>query len=132
MEISDSPGHLMLLKLLQREEDLSNRRISGKETRLDTLRREMKLFRYWKVYGQILRKKTDNRGITRCIQELRMKGVCFDLSKEPRNGKRIRMKSSSVEIKWKPATWCSRYFITVGLVLASALVLPLCKLMICS
>ncbi|KAK9070633.1 hypothetical protein SSX86_011035 [Deinandra increscens subsp. villosa] len=183
MEISESPGHLLLLKLLQREEDLSGRRIARKETRLDTLRREvfqlclffftfhglfltilfsssrnaagvgvcrkwwipmitslsfcvvmvflvhMKLVRYWKVYGQILREKTDNRGLTRCIQELRMKGVSFDLSKEPGNGK--RMKSSSVEIKWKPVTWCSRYLVTICLSAGSGLVLPVCKFMIC-
>ncbi|KAJ0561354.1 hypothetical protein HanHA300_Chr06g0222001 [Helianthus annuus] len=184
MEISDSPGHLLLLKLLQREEDLSGRRIAGKERRLDTLKREvfqlclfffafhglfltilfgsssndlgvsvcrkwwipmitslsfclvmvflvqMKLFQYWKVYGQILREKTDNRSLTRCIQELRMKGVSFDLSKEPGNGK--KMKSSSVEIKWKPVDWRCRYVVTIGLVAVSGLVLPVCKFMICS
>lgn len=184
MEISESPGHLLLLKLLQREEDLSGRRIAGKETRLDTLRREifqlclffftfhglfltilftssnddvgidvchkwwipmitslsfcvvmvflvqMKLYRYWKVYGRIHQEKSDNRSITRCIQELRMKGVSFDLSKEPGNGK--RMKSSSVEIKWKPVTWCSQYLVTICLVLASGLALPVCKFMVCA
>ncbi|MFS7897212.1 hypothetical protein Hanom_Chr00s007368g01737611 [Helianthus anomalus] len=163
MEISDSPGHLLLLKLLQREEDLSGRRIAGKERRLDTLKREVFqlclfffafhglfltilfgsssndlgvsvcrkcLFQYWKVYGQILREKTDNRSLTRCIQELRMKGVSFDLSKEPGNGK--KKKSSSVEIKWKPVEWCCRYFVTIGVVAVSGLVLPVCKFMICS
>lgn len=183
MEISESPGHLLLLKLLQREEDLSGRRIAGKERSLDTLRREifqlclffftfhglfltilftssnndlgvgvcekwwipmitslsfclvmvflvqMKLFRYWNVNKQIQREKTDNRGITRCIQELRMKGVSFDLSKEPGIGK--RMKSSSVEIKWKPVTWCYQYLVTICLLSASGLALPLYKFMIC-
>nr|XP_043622782.1 uncharacterized protein LOC122594381 [Erigeron canadensis] len=196
MEISESPGHLLLLKLLQREEDLSARRISRKETRLDTLKRQvfqlclffftfhglfltllftsynnnnnnnnnstndvdiidslcskwwipmitsltfslvmvvlvqMKLFGFWKVYRQIQREKSESRGVTRCIQELRMKGVSFDLSKGPGNGS--RMKSSSVEIKWKPVTWCSQYFVTIGLVMFSGLVLPICKFMICS
>ncbi|XP_076934798.1 uncharacterized protein LOC143601215 [Bidens hawaiensis] len=185
MEISDSPGHLLLLKLLQREEDLSGRLIALKETRLDTLRRQvfqlclfffafhilfftilfgssnnnnvagvtvchkwwipmttsssfcivmvvlvhMKIFSYWKVHGQILRAKTENRGLARCIQELRMKGVSFDLSKEANNGK--SMKSSSVEIKWKPITYCRRYLVTICLVLASGLVLPVCKFMVC-
>ncbi|KAF5771958.1 hypothetical protein HanRHA438_Chr13g0582291 [Helianthus annuus] len=41
MEISDSPGHLLLLRLSQREEDLSGRIIVGKERRLDTLKREV-------------------------------------------------------------------------------------------
>ncbi|MFS7940616.1 hypothetical protein Hanom_Chr05g00466531 [Helianthus anomalus] len=41
MEISYSPGHLLLLKLLQREEDLPGHRVAGKERRLDTLKREV-------------------------------------------------------------------------------------------
>lgn len=91
---------------------------------------QMKLFMFWKVCGEIQREKTDNRGLMRCIRELRSKGVSFDLSKEPGiNGKRI--KSSSVEIKWKPVTWCSKYFVTMCLVLVSGLVLPVCKFVAC-
>ncbi|XP_071696156.1 uncharacterized protein [Rutidosis leptorrhynchoides] len=194
MKISESPGHLLLLKLLQREEHLSGRRIARKETRLDALRREvfqlclffftfhglfltilftsyinksnanvkndemgfgvcekwwipmitslsfcivmvclvqLKLFSYWKVFGQIQREKIDNRRLTRCIQELRMKGVSFDLSKEPGNNGN-RMKCSSVVITWKPVTWCSKYFVTICLVFASGLVVPICKFMICA
>ncbi|KAF8409812.1 hypothetical protein HHK36_005891 [Tetracentron sinense] len=41
MEISESPGHLLLLKLWQREEDLFGRRIAIKETRMDNIRREI-------------------------------------------------------------------------------------------
>ncbi|KAI8012453.1 hypothetical protein LOK49_LG06G00174 [Camellia lanceoleosa] len=41
MEISHSPGHLLLLKLLQREEHLSAHRITIKETRKDTIGREI-------------------------------------------------------------------------------------------
>ncbi|KAK7825319.1 tho complex subunit 3 [Quercus suber] len=41
MEISESPGHLLLLKLWQREEDLYGRRIALKETRIDSLKREV-------------------------------------------------------------------------------------------
>ncbi|KAK4850031.1 hypothetical protein QYF36_003223 [Acer negundo] len=168
MEISQSPGHLLLLKLWQREEDRFGRRISLKESRMDSIRREIfqlccfflifhgffltllftssdehnnssssckkwwipsmlslstslvyvflvqvKLYRYWKVWRQLQRERNDNRALTRCIQELRMKGASFDLSKEPQSGK--RMKSSSVEIKWKPITWCSQYLITICL-----------------
>ncbi|KAL0733333.1 hypothetical protein Bca4012_009543 [Brassica carinata] len=47
--------------------------------------------------------RNDNRTLTRCVLELRMKVSSFDLSKEPMSGK--RMKSSSVEIKWKPVTY---------------------------
>nr|TKR90071.1 uncharacterized protein D5086_0000237190 [Populus alba] len=155
-EISKSPGHLLLLKLWQREEDLFGRRIALKESRMDSIKREIfqlccfflvfhgffltivftssidskehscknwwipslvsvctslvfvflvqvKVCRYWKVWRQLQREKNDNRALTRCIQELRMKGASFDLSKEPLSGK--KMKSSSVEIKWKPLTW---------------------------
>ncbi|KAK8579028.1 hypothetical protein V6N13_142263 [Hibiscus sabdariffa] len=180
MEISGSPGHLLLLKLWQREEDLFGRRIALRESRLDSIKREIfqlccffvifhglffnilfassedghicgkwwvpstvsvwtslvyvllvqvKLCRYWKVRKQVQRERNDNRALTRCIQELRMKGGSFDLSKEPHIGK--RMKSSSVEIKWKPLTWWSQYLVTVALACFSALAIPVCKLMLC-
>jgi hypothetical protein len=188
MEISGSPGHLLLLKLWQREEDLYGRRIALKETRLDSLKREIfqlccflfifhglfliilfttsiksqdqdqhthdtckkwwipgilsvstslvfvllvqvKLCRFWKVWRQLHRERNDSRALSRCIQELRMKGASFDLSKEPQSGK--RMKSSSVEIKWKPLTWCSQYMITIVLVCFSGLVFPASKFVLC-
>ncbi|KAK8691112.1 hypothetical protein V6N13_074631 [Hibiscus sabdariffa] len=180
MEISRSPGHLLLLKLWQREEDLFGRRIALKESRMYSIKREIfqlccffvifhglffnilfassedgdacgkwwvasivsgwtslvyallvqvKLCRYWKVRKQVQRERNDNRALTRCIQELRMKGGSFDLSKEPQIGK--RMKSSSVEIKWKPLTWWSRYLITVALACFSGLAIPVCKSMLC-
>ncbi|XP_058113030.1 uncharacterized protein LOC131256043 [Magnolia sinica] len=158
-QISESPGHLLLFKLWQREEDLFARRIAIKETRLDNIKREvfqlccfffafhglyltllftssiqshdqtcrkwwapscvsiftsfvlilsvqLKLFRYTKVSAQLQKERSDNRALVRCIQELRMKGSSFDLSKEPQTTK--RMKSSSVEIKWKPLRWFSQ------------------------
>ena len=183
MEISQSPGHLLLLKLWQREEDLYGRRIARKETRMDSIKREIfqlccffllfhgffltllftsslrseqhvckkwwipslvsvstslvfvflvqiKLFRLWKVWKQLQREKNDNRALSRCIQELRMKGASFDLSKEPLGGGK-RMKSSSVEIKWKPLTWCSQYLITICLVCFAGLFFPASKLILC-
>ncbi|KAJ6724065.1 hypothetical protein OIU85_022039 [Salix viminalis] len=63
----------------------------------------VKICRFWKVSRQLQRERNDNRALTRCIQELRMEGASFDLSKEPLGGK--RMKRSSVELKWKPLTW---------------------------
>lgn len=185
MEISQSPGHLLLLKLWQREETLFANRISMKETRMDSIRSELfqlcflffafhcfflailftssitseedhgrvcsswfipsilslstsvvivllvqvKLCRYWKAERQLQREKVDNRTLTRCIQELRMKGASFDLSKEPQNGK--KMKSSSVEIKWKPLTWCYQNLLTVCLLCFAALVCPASKLILC-
>ncbi|GMP64885.1 hypothetical protein CsSME_00025937 [Camellia sinensis var. sinensis] len=187
-EISQSPGHLLLLKLWQREEDLFGRRIAMKEIRLDSIKTEttqlcffffifhaffstilftssinnnnpeqdrnlvchswwipsilslftsivliflvqMRLRRYWKVWRELQREKESNRAVGRCVQELRMKGASFDLDKEPQSGK--RMKSSSVEIKWKPLTWCSRYLITVCLVCFTGLVFPASKLILC-
>ncbi|CAA3005208.1 Hypothetical predicted protein [Olea europaea subsp. europaea] len=110
-EISQSPGHFLLLKLWQREDDIFGRRIAMKEKRMDSIRREIfqlccfffifhgifltvKLYRYWKVDRQLQRERADGRALTRCIQELRMKGESFDLSTEPQIGK--RMKSSSI------------------------------------
>lgn len=183
MEISESPGHLLLLKLWQRQEALFCRKIAQRETKIDTLRTEifhlclffltfhgflltvlftstttninschkwwipviislltscmmvflvhLKLCRYWKVCKQIQRERTDNRALSRCIQELRMKGASFDLSKEPGIGNRMKMKSSSVEIKWKPLTWCSKYLITICLVGVSCLAVGVCRFMLC-
>ncbi|CAI9756775.1 unnamed protein product [Fraxinus pennsylvanica] len=123
-EISQSPGHFLLLKLWQREDDLFGRRIAMKEKRMDSIRREIfqlccfififhgvfltilftssledhhnvKLYRYWKVDRQLQRERADGRALTRCIQELRMKGASFDLSKEPQIGKRMKSSNSS-------------------------------------
>ncbi|XP_047307200.1 uncharacterized protein LOC124910573 [Impatiens glandulifera] len=183
-EISRSPGHLLLLKLWQREEDLFGRRISIKESRIESIRGEIfqlccfffifhalflsilfstsidivgtssicrrwwlpamvsvcvsmvmvvlvqvKLCWYWNVCGKLNREKDDNRALNRCIQELRMKGASFDLSKEPQVGK--KMKSSSVEIKWKPVSWFSQYLITICLVCFAGLIFPVSKFMLC-
>ncbi|KAI6688645.1 hypothetical protein NL676_025473 [Syzygium grande] len=187
MEISRSPGHLLLLKLWQREEALFGRRATLKEARLDSARREIfqlcfsffvfhgffltllytssvnsaddhhrhsvckkwwlpailslctslvfvglvqvKLWRYWKVSRQLQRERNDNRALGRCVQELRMKGASFDLSKEPTIGK--RMKSSSVEIKWRPLTWCSQNVVTVCLLCFAGLMAPASKFILC-
>ncbi|XP_061367386.1 uncharacterized protein LOC133310473 [Gastrolobium bilobum] len=184
-EISESPGHLLLLKLWQREEDLFAKRIARKETRMDSIKSELfqlcsfffifhgffstllftswvsaqqqhhsvckkwwvpsmvslctslvfvflvqvKVHRYWKVWGQLQRERNDSRALTRCIQELRMKGASFDLSKEPQSVK--RMKSSSVEIKWKPLTWCYQNLLTICLVCFTGLAFPASKFVLC-
>lgn len=189
MEISKSPGHLLLLKLWQREEHLFSHRISVAETKLDTLRREIfhlccsflvfhafvttllftssaaeaqlgvircnkwwvpsflgastsaaivvlvqvKLWRYWKVTERVKREKTDSRALGRAVQELRMKGANFDLSKEMSfcdSSKKIK-KSSSVEIKWKPKIWCSNNLVTFCLILFAGLAFPAPKLFLC-
>ncbi|KAJ4875413.1 Uncharacterized protein Rs2_40431 [Raphanus sativus] len=151
-EISESPGHLLLLKLWQREEDLFCRRVLRKESRLESIKREIfqlccfflifhgffftilyssscsddddvvdavckkwwipsalslatslvlvflvqaKLFLFWKVSRGVHRERNDNRTLTRCVLELRMKGSSFDLSKEPMSGKRMKSSSGS-------------------------------------
>ncbi|CAN0922950.1 hypothetical protein LINGRAHAP2_LOCUS33311 [Linum grandiflorum] len=185
-EISRSPGHLLLLKLWQREEDLCGRRIAMKESRMDSIKRDIfqlccfflvfhglfftilftsssddstrcnsktwwipglvslstslvfvwlvqvQLYRYWKVWRQVQREKGDNRAVTRCIQELRMKGGSFELGKDPYQswgGK--KMKSSSVEIKWKPVTWCSQNLVVFCLLCCTGLVFPASRLILC-
>ncbi|ERN04390.1 hypothetical protein AMTRI_Chr13g84680 [Amborella trichopoda] len=181
-EISESPGHLLLLKLWQREEDLFAHRIAIKETRIDTTRREVfqlclfffafhgffftllftssihlenssckkwwvpsclsliaslvticsvqyKLFRYSKVLKQLQRERSDSRALVRCIQELRMKGASFDLSKEPHSSKRF--KSSSVEVKLNPIRWCSQNLVTILLLIVTGLIFPACKFIVC-
>ncbi|VFQ79172.1 unnamed protein product [Cuscuta campestris] len=185
MEISRSPGHLLLLKLWQREEGIFGRKIAAKEARIDFLRREIfqiccsffvfsaicftvlstaysdegkspgacrkgwipsgaltctslfvacvvhvKICRFWKTCGQLQRLRSDGRCVARCVQELRMKGESFDLSKEPVFAGK-KMKSSSVEIrKWKtPLTWCSHYAVTILLVCFSGLLFTAAEFM---
>ncbi|CAL0301737.1 unnamed protein product [Lupinus luteus] len=185
-EISESPGHLLLLKLYQREENLFAQHIASKETRLYSIKSELfhlcsfffifhgffltllftswanannsvckkwwvpsmvslctslvfvvlaqvKVGRYWKVWAQLEREKSDSRTVGRCIQELRMKGASFDLSKEPLCGKKKKkgMKSSSVEIKWKSVTWCSNNLLTICLFCFTGLVFPASKFILC-
>lgn len=184
MEISRSPGHLLLLKLWQRDEHLSTHKISAIETQIDSIKNnlfqlafsfflfhglfltilftsntnyshsnrvcsnwwipsilsistsmalivltQVKVCRYWKAWRRLQRERGDGRAVTRCIQELRMKGASFDLGKEPNSGK--RMKSSSVEIKWKPLTWCYQNLVTVVLLCFAGLLFPASKLVLC-
>ncbi|MED6172914.1 hypothetical protein PIB30_054330 [Stylosanthes scabra] len=189
-EISDSPGHLLLLKLWQRQETLFAARIARKETKLTSLKSELftlssfffifhfffltllftsstnssrknaasccnkwwlpstvslctsmvfvvmvhaKLRRYWKVWEELQGERGDGRVLSRCIQELRMKGASFDLSKESSwNGNGVkRMKSASVEIKWRPVSWCCRNSLTVFMVCFAGFVFPASKLVLC-
>ncbi|KAI4315949.1 hypothetical protein L6164_023972 [Bauhinia variegata] len=60
---------------------------------------QVKLHGYWKVSRQLQREKNDNRALTRCIQELRMKGASFDLSKEPHSGKSHSFSNSKLGAK---------------------------------
>jgi len=58
-----------------------------------------------------------------------MKGLALICLELQANGK--RMKSSSVEIKWKVVTWFNRYFLTVCLVCFTGLVFPASKFVLC-
>lgn len=182
-EIADSSGHLLLLKLWQRDEEVMTRRVEVKESRLDSIGKEIfhlaclyfafhgivltLLFtaatqenartcnRWWIPstlsgitslvlicaiqYKLILQRKVmkmlhkdinDSRALSRCVQELRMKGLSFDLSKEPHITK--KMKSSSVENKFSPLRWCSQFFLSFALTLTSGFILCSCKLIACS
>ncbi|KAH9312019.1 hypothetical protein KI387_027054, partial [Taxus chinensis] len=177
-EIADSRGHLLLLKLWQREEEVVSRRIESKDSRIESIGTEIfqlicfsfvfhgivltLLFtgathgnadtceRWWipgtlsfvtsfvlacaiqhKVFVQgnvrkmLQRDKTDLRALNRCIQELRMKGISFDLSKEPQPAK--NWKSSSVEIKSGPLRWCSQFSLPVAMTFISGLTLARLK-----
>ncbi|KAI3931210.1 hypothetical protein MKW92_036487 [Papaver armeniacum] len=172
MEISQGPGHLLLLKLWQREEDMFGRRVTMKETRMDNLKSEifqlcccfyffmgffltlvytssinssshdhhyckkwwlpsfvslftsmvmicvvqMKLYRYWKVSRELQRERSENRTLTRY---------------PPHHQNAKRMKSSSVEIKWRPVSWFSQYFVTICLVCVSGLIFPVSRFILC-
>lgn len=182
-EIADSRGHLLLLKLWQRDEEVIARRIEVKESRIDSIKKEVfhlaclyfafhgivltLLFtaatqenadtctRWWIPstlsavtslaltcaiqYKLILQGKvkkmlqidiSNSRALSRCIQELRMKGVSFDLSKEPQTTK--KMKSSSVETKFSPLKWCSQFCLPFTLTLTSGIILCACKFIACS
>ncbi|KAK8948492.1 hypothetical protein KSP39_PZI006252 [Platanthera zijinensis] len=177
-EISTSPGHLLLLKLWQRNEGLIASRVVTEESRLDAAKRgafhicsaffffqglfftllfassaeqssdqpacrgwwlpsflslftclvliisaQASICSYWKIHEKLQRERGDGRALARRVQELRMKGASFDLSKEPQ-GSSSRMKSSSVEMKWrliKLNKWCSRNAATILLLCFSAM-----------
>lgn len=184
MEISESPGHLLLLKLFDRQEQQLGHQMGVKETRLDSLKLEAfflsslffafhgllltllyasstaqaddaracrnwwipcclslltsavlvlsvqaNVWSYWRALGGLQRDRSDARALTRCVQELRMKGSSFDLSKEPQVSR--RMKSSSVEIEWRPLRWLKRYVVSICLVAVAGLVAPVSKFILC-
>ncbi|MQM21020.1 hypothetical protein Taro_054051 [Colocasia esculenta] len=190
-EISQSPGHLLLLKLWQREEDLFGRRIGAMEIRLEETKREVfrlcwvffafhglflsllfassvdgrrrgmeegacrdwwvpcflslltslvlvcavhvRLCGFWKATARLQIERGGARSLARCVQELRMKGASFDLSREPAQGACRRMKSASVEVRWKrPLQWCRRHLVTLCLLGVTGAAVPACKFILCA
>ncbi|KAL9670408.1 hypothetical protein QQ045_007960 [Rhodiola kirilowii] len=184
MEIAESPGHLLLLKLFQREERIYSSRISLKETKTNSIKQEIsqlctfyfffhmlclailfastlnnpnsctawwipsvgslsfsmvliflvqvRIYKYWKVWKQMEKLRTESRGLSRCVVELRMKGWSFDLGKGAVVSGRKTMKSSSVEVKWGPVSWASRNLIVFVLICLTGVLVPTCKLILCS
>lgn len=190
-EISASPGHLLLLKLYQREEDQLAHRTGLREARLDAIKRDafrlsslflsfhalfltllfaasvggpsdagracrnwwvpsclslltsavlvlsvqLRVREYWRVLGGLQGDRDEARALARRVQELRMKGASFDLSRgEPSQGAGAakRMKSSSVEARWRPARWLSQNLVTVCLFFLAGLLVPACKFVLCT
>jgi hypothetical protein len=147
-EIAGSAGHLLLLKLWQREESRLGRRACALEALMDAARRDafylcaaflafhglslallfaasvsasavsppaeqraaccsrwwvpsslslvaslalaaavqLRVCAYWRASRRLRRERGDARALARCVQELRMKGAAFGLSKEPQYG----------------------------------------------
>ncbi|XP_076954195.1 uncharacterized protein LOC143628503 [Bidens hawaiensis] len=144
MEISDSPGHLLLLKLLQREEDL----IALKETRLDTLRREvfqlcLFFFAFHILFFTILfgSSNNNNNGADAVchkwwIPMMTSSSFCAVIvvlghmnifSYWKVYGQILLVKTENQGL----TRFCRRYFVTLCLVLTSGSVLPVCKFMVC-
>lgn len=86
---------------------------------------------YWKVMRALQRERSDGRALARTVQELRMKGSSFDLSKELQLGAK-RMKSSSVDGGWRPVRWMKRNAVAFCLAGFAGLVAAACKFILCS
>jgi hypothetical protein len=188
-EIADSGGHLLLLKLWQREESRHNRRACALEALMDAARRDafylcaaflalhglslallfaasvaaapaparacgrwwapsslslaaslalaaavqLRVCAYWRAARRLRRERGDARALARCVQELRLKGASFDLSKEPQCGV-TRANCASVEGAgaWGPLRWCYRNVVTACLLAVAAAALPFGKLILCA
>ncbi|GJN15848.1 hypothetical protein PR202_gb02792 [Eleusine coracana subsp. coracana] len=185
-EIAASAGHLLLLKLWQREEDRLGRRACALESRMDAARRDafylcaaflalhglslallfaasvaspgvacrrwwapsslslaaslalaaavqIRVCAYWRASARLRRERGDVRALARAVQELRMKGAAFDLSKEPQYGV-TRAKCASVEgtAAWGPLRWCQQNVVTACLLAVAAAALTSGKFILCA
>jgi hypothetical protein len=187
-ETAASAGHLLLLKLWQREEDRLGRRACALEARMDVARRDafylcaaflalhglslallfatsvsasaptlacrrwwapsslslaaslalaaavqLRVCAYWRASARLRHERGDARALARVVQELRMKGATFDLSKEPQYGV-TRAKCASVEGTgaWGPLRWCQQNVVTACLLAVAAAVLTSGKFILCA
>jgi hypothetical protein len=162
-EIAASEGHLLLLKLWQREEDRLGRRACALEALMDAARRDAfylcaaflafhglslaLLFaasvvaaaatspsaacrRWWAPSSLSL---AASLALAAAVQELRLKGAAFDLSKEPQYGV-TRAKCASVEGAglWAPLRWFRQNVVTACLLAVAAAALPSGKFILCA
>jgi hypothetical protein len=190
-EIAASEGHLLLLKLWQREEDRLGRRACALEALMDAARRDafylcaaflafhglslallfaasvvaaaatspsaacrrwwapsslslaaslalaaavqLRVGAYWRAAARLRRDRGDARALARAVQELRLKGAAFDLSKEPQYGV-TRAKCASVEGAglWAPLRWFRQNVVTACLLAVAAAALPSGKFILCA
>uniref|UniRef100_A0A0E0LWF2 DUF6598 domain-containing protein n=1 Tax=Oryza punctata TaxID=4537 RepID=A0A0E0LWF2_ORYPU len=198
-EIAGSAGHLLLLKLWQREESRLGRRACALEALMDAARRDafylcaaflafhglslallfaasvsasasavavsppaeqraacckrwwvpsslslvaslalaaavqLRVCAYWRASRRLRRERGDARALARCVQELRMKGAAFDLSKEPQYGV-TRAKCASVEGAgaWGPLRWCYQNIVAACLLAVAATTMCSGKFILCS
>ncbi|KAG6490909.1 hypothetical protein ZIOFF_052241 [Zingiber officinale] len=78
---------------------------------------------YWQISRQLQRECEDKRALVRCVREMRMKGADFNLSKEPQKSSK-RMKSLSVEVKWRSLAWCSCNLVPIFLLSVTRIFFP--------
>ena len=88
---------------------------------------------YWRAAARLRRDRGDARALARAVQELRLKGAAFDLSKEPQYGV-TRAKCTGVEGPgmWAPLRWCRQNVVTLCLAGVVAAALPSGKFILCT
>ncbi|EEE68932.1 hypothetical protein OsJ_27802 [Oryza sativa Japonica Group] len=94
---------------------------------------QLRVCAYWRASRRLRRERGDARALARCVQELRMKGAAFDLSKEPQYGV-TRAKCASVEGAgaWGPLRWCYQNIVAACLLAVAAATMCSGKFILCS
>ncbi|PPD93204.1 hypothetical protein GOBAR_DD09848 [Gossypium barbadense] len=118
-QIAETPTHRLLLKQWLKEEELILNRISFKETQIDSVRHLEKLLE---------REKEDGKLLGKCVEELKKKGVEFDLLKEVdalRRAKSLRVEAKAVR-KWSARDFVTLFFFTVSCLLAEKIDVGFC------
>jgi len=94
---------------------------------------QLRVCAYWHAAARLRRDRGDARALARAVQELRLKGAAFDLSKEPQYGV-TRAKCASVEGAgaWALLRWCRQNIVTLCLLAVAAAALPSGKFIVCT